>query len=127
MHNHWRANIDDLRARARDVITPTTRQAEQARSVAQCLSGVVGLAARRYSLEVTQRACADLALDPRAWETSLGNLPKGADGRVAAPVELIAAAARGFVPLAGVDCLRTALAFWASENDPAVWMSLSAA
>lgn len=125
--SHWRTDITDLRARARDVSTPTDRQALEARSIAQCMSGVIGLAVRRFSLEAVQHACAELARHTRAWETRLGDLPRGTDGRVTPLVELIAAAARGFFPLSGSDTLRSALAFWASESDPAVWMSLAQA
>lgn len=123
----WRTNIEDLRARARDVAMPTNRQAIEARTIAQCMSGVIGLATRRFTLEVTQAACAELARNARAWETRLGDLPRGIDGRVTPAVELIAAAARGFYPLAGSDALRAALSFWAAESDPAVWMSLAQA
>jgi hypothetical protein len=123
----WRTNIEDLRARALDVGMPTSRRSIEARTIAQCMSGVIGLATRRFTLEVTQAACAELARNVRAWETKLGDLPRGVDGRVPPVVELIAAAARGFYPLAGSDALRSALAFWASETDPAVWMSVALA
>jgi hypothetical protein len=125
--SHWRTDIDDLRTRAREVARPTSRQEVQARNIAQCLSGVIGLAARRFTLDGMQQACAELARNTKAWETSLRDLPRGTDGRVAPPVELIAAAARGFYPLSGSDAIRSALAFWASESDPAVWMSLAQA
>lgn len=121
----WRLDIEDLRARAHDVLTQTTPQALHARSAAQCLSGVVGLAARRFSLDVVQRACAELARHDRTWESTLGDLPRGTDGRVSEPVEMLAAAARGLYPLAGVVGVRAALAFWACERDAAVWMSIA--
>jgi hypothetical protein len=108
----WRLDIQDLRACAHDVLTNTSAQAMHARSVAQCLSGVVGLAARRFSLDVVQHACAELARHERSWETTLGDLPRGADGRVSEPIEMLAAAARGIYPLAGSRSVRSALAFW---------------
>ena len=120
----WRTDIEDLRARAQDVLTETTPQAIHARGVAQCMSGVIGLGARRYSLEAMQRACAELARHDRAWETTLGDLPRDVTGRVPEPVQMVAATIRGFYPLAGSEPLRAALAFWASERDPAVWMSI---
>lgn len=121
----WRIDIEDLRACAHDVMTHTTVQSIHARSVAQCLSGVMGLAVRRFSLDVVQSACAELARHKRSWETTLGDLPRGADGRVSEPVEMLAATCRGLYPLAGVQGVRSALAFWACERDPAVWRSLA--
>jgi len=121
----WRLDIEDLRACAHDVLTQTTNQAIHARSAAQCLSGVIGLAVRRFTLDVVQHACAELARNARSWETTLGDLPRGVDGRVCEVVEMIAAAARGLYPLAGAGSVRSALAFWACERDAAVWMSLA--
>jgi hypothetical protein len=125
LNETWRIDIEDLRAYAHDVHTQTTPQAIHARSVAQCLSGVIGLASRRYSLSEVQASCALLARHARTWETSLGDLPRGADGRVSELVEMIAAVARGMYPLAGARGVRSALAFWACERDAAVWMSLA--
>lgn len=125
LNEMWRNDIEDLRARAHDVLTHTTPQAIHARSVAQCLSGVVGLVSRRFSLEVAQSACAELARHERSWETTLGDLPRGVDGRVSEPIVMLAAVARGLYPLAGTDGVRAALAFWACERDPAVWASLA--
>ncbi len=123
---HWRNGItNEMRACAHDVLTQTTPQELHARSVAQCLSGVLGLVARRFSLGTMQRACAELAQHAPAWETKLGDLPRDVDGRVSVPVEMVAAAARGLYPLAGTRGIRAALAFWALERDPAVWMSLA--
>lgn len=66
-----------------------------------------------------QRACADLARHNAAWATSLGDLPRGIDGRTR-EVWFLAAAARGVLEVAGVANTRAALAFWATEDDPAV-------
>lgn len=126
MQSHRRTDTD-LRARARDVATPTTRQAIEARSIAQSMFGVIGLAVRQFSLDGMQRACADLAASSMPWETSRALLPRGPDGRVTPQVEFIAGAARGFHALAGSETLRSALAFWALESDPAVWMSFARA
>lgn len=125
LNESWRTDIEDLRALAHDVHTQITPQAIHARSVAQCLSGVIGLATRRHSLSAVQASCALLARHTRTWETSLGDLPRESDGRVSELVEMIAAVARGMYPMAGARTLRAALAFWACERDPAVWMSLT--
>lgn len=125
----WRADISDLRTRARTVTDPAPAPPTRMRSrhVAMCLSGIVGLAARRFSLERAQRACADLARADRAWETRLGDLPRALNGVVPEEVVLISAAARGLYAVAQPSEIRDALAFWAAESDPAVWMSLSEA
>lgn len=99
-------------------------QALTARSAARLLFGAVGLAATRYGVEAMQQACADLVCCDAAWETRFGTLPRASDGTVAEPLALIASMARGILPMAGTAHLRAALAFWASERDPAVWQQM---
>lgn len=124
-HVPYNPEISDLRERALSVMRPdVVASTMSARTAARCLSGVVGLAARRYSVSAMQRACGDLARFDAAWSHS--QLPAGPDGRVSELVEMIAVVARGILPLCGVDAMRAALAFWASESDPAVWTSVVA-
>ncbi len=126
MHStqNWKTEIADLRTRARAVTAPSSDVRMSARAVAACLSGVVALVARRWSVDVMQRACADIARFDAAWQTSFGSLPL-VDGRVAEAVEMIAVVARGILPLSSTDAMRAALAFWASESDPAEWQRVT--
>ncbi len=123
---HWKTAIDDLRASAQSVTAAPAADtgSMSARTTAACLTGIVGLVSRRFSVDVMQRACADLSR--HSCETSFRELPAGHDGVVPEPVQLIAVVARSLLPIAGVKNLRAALAFWASEDDPAVWQSLAA-
>ena len=125
---HWKTTIDDLRDRAQSVMTAPAADigSMSARTAAACLSGIVGLVSRRWGVDVMQRTCADLARHQPAWATSLGRLPTGHDGLLTEPIQLIAVVARSLLPLAGADRLRSALAFWASEDDPAVWNQVAA-
>ena len=124
---YWKDDIADLRGRAADVLLsdPSANTQMSARTAAACLSGIVGLVARRWTIDVMQRTCADLARSEMSWASSLGRLPH-VNGRVSEPTQLVAVVARSILPLAGVDHLRAALAFWASEDDPAVWNAVAA-
>jgi hypothetical protein len=122
---HWKSEIADLRTRARAVTAPSADVRMSARAAAACLSGVIALVSKRWSVDVMQRACAELVRHDAAWKTSFGNLPRGASGAVAEPVEMIAVVARGILPLACEDSMRAALAFWASESDPAEWQRVT--
>jgi hypothetical protein len=109
------------------MLVPSMPTQMTARTAAQCLSGVIALVCRRFSVDDMQRACADLVRWSRGWETSLGELPRDYRGRVPEQIELIAVVARGLYSLAGVENLQAALSFWATETDPVVWMSLNSA
>lgn len=123
----WNREISDLRERAVAVMRPDCAPAAMsARQAARCLSGVVALIVRQWSVGDMQRACAELVRHEPAWRTSFGQLPTGDDGAVAEPVVLLAVVARGVLSLAGADNTRDALAFWASESDPAVWTLVTA-
>jgi len=119
----WKRDCPGLRALARDVADRSLDASERlsAHVTAQALFGAVGLAAARHGVDAMQRACADLVRCESAWTTKFGNLPRDHAGQVSEPMALIASMARGLLPLAGVDRLRAALAFWAVEDDPAVW------
>ncbi len=98
---------------------PTQRAEISARAAARCLSGVVQLVSLEHGVEVMQRACADLATRPEAWKI------KG-PGEVGAATWTIAVIARGITPLCGDAAMISALAWWASETDPAEWQSVAA-
>lgn len=122
---NWKSEIADLRVRARAVTAPSADVRMSARAAAACLSGVIALVSKRWSVDAMQRACADLARHEPAWESSFGRLPHGPNGAVTEPVEMIAVVARGILPLASEDSMRAALAFWASESDPAEWQRVA--
>jgi hypothetical protein len=122
---HWKTEIADLRARAAAVATNGAEPRMSARAAARCLSGVVSHVARQWSRDVMQRACAEIVRCDPAWQTSFRVLPR-VDGDLVQAIELITVIARGILPLAGVESMRCALAFWATEEDPAVWQSVVA-
>lgn len=124
---HWKTDIADLKSRAADVhVQPHASDRMSARAAAACLQGIFGLVTRRWNLEIAQRTCAELVRYEPSWESSFGQLPDQ-NGYVSEPTQLIAAVARSLLPICGTARLRAALSFWASEDDPAVWQSLSAA
>ena len=123
---YWKDKIDDLRNRALSVTSaPVETGIMSARTAAACLSGIVGLVARRWTTDEMQRTCAELARFEPAWTSSLGRLPH-TNGLVSEQTTLVAVVGRSLFPLAGADNLRAALAFWASEDDPAAWQSIAA-
>lgn len=124
----WKTDIEDLLGRARSVTSAPASSAGSmsARTAAACLSGIVSLVSRRWSVDVMQHTCAEIVRFAPAWDTSFGQLPTGHDGVVAETVQLIAVVARSLLPLAGAQNLRDALAFWAIETDPAVWNQIAA-
>lgn len=94
------------------------------RAVARCLSGVVTLVCRTSTVYAMQRACAELVRDEQAWQSGLAVLPR-VNGRVDPVLEQIAVVARGILPSAGEEAMKSALSFWATESDPAVWQRVS--
>jgi len=121
---YWRDDITDLHARASAVVAaPAAVERMSARTAARCLSGIVGLIARRWTADEMQYVCAELVRYDRAWLTSLSVLPSS-HGRVSEPMQLLAVVARGLLPIAGVENLRAAVSYWASETDPAQWQAL---
>lgn len=124
---YWKDAIDDLRSRAQSVTSaPADGTGSMSpRTAAACLSGIVGLIARRWTTDEMQRTCADLVRFDPAWATSFGRLPHK-NGIVSEQIMLVAVVARSLFPLAGAENLRAALAFWASEDDPAAWQSIAA-
>lgn len=95
-----------------------------AREIARVLSGVTSIVARKHGVEEMQRVCAELVLDRAAWQSRLAVLPRKTDGYIDPELEMIATVARGLLHCSSVEAVRSALAFWASERDPAVWQSV---
>lgn len=126
-NTYWKDDITDLKSRAQAVLTaPATKDLVSPRAAAACLSGIVGLVSRRFSLDVAQRTCAELVRSERSWETSFGALPHQ-NGYYSEATQLIACVARSLLPICGAANLRAALAFWASEDDVSVWQNVAAA
>lgn len=128
---HWKTDISDLRNRASAVIdAPSDQMRMSARTVARCLSGVIGLVARRWSVDTMQRACAGIARHEPAWQTAFGALPRELTcentGSVHPATEMIAVVACGILPLTTPEAMRAALSFWATESDVAVWRAVVA-
>lgn len=130
MANHLDTSANaDLHARAQLVTMLTSYEAQvglSARQVARCMSGVVALIARQVGAYAMQRACAELVRDPRAWATGLCELPRRPDGQVDLSIDQLAAVARGLLAVCSEDTMKSALAFWAIESDPAVWQRVAA-
>ena len=122
---HWKTTIDDLRNCAEAVRTAPANCGMSARTAAACLSGIIALVSRRFGVDVMQHTCAELVRCAQAWP-ELGYVPSNYDGRVSEPVQLIAVVARSLLPIAGAENVRAALAFWASEDDPAIWQAVAA-
>jgi hypothetical protein len=116
---YWRDEITDLRNQAAAVlVAPVSDGRVSARQAAAILSGICSLVSRRWTVDTMQRACAALA---RMKPFTFAVLPADVNGVPSDPVQLVAVVARSILPMAGEANLRAALAFWASEEDPAVW------
>jgi hypothetical protein len=118
-------NYTDIRNLGRAVNDRSPHQALSARSAARLLFGTVGFAVAKFGLDRTQEACADLVANDLVWRTKFCRLPRIYDGAVGELTALIAGAAAGILPMAGAENLRAALAFWATERDPAVWRQMT--
>ena len=123
----WKSEIADIRRLARLVSDTSADQQMSARGAACCLYGAVSLVASRHGVDAMQRSCADIVRCDAAWASNFGTLPRAMDGSVPETIRMIATLARGVLPMAGVARTRAALAFWAVEDDPAVWQLVAAA
>lgn len=125
---HWKDDIADLKNRAAAVLAaPDDSARMSARTAAAVLAGICGLISRRWTQDHMQRTCAELVRFDDAWISSFRILPVDPKSRlVTEATQLLSAVARALIPLAGVDNLRAALSFWASEDDPAVWTTIAA-
>lgn len=123
----------EVLALASDVMAcvPTPARATlTARMAARILTGVAAVLsrARRGGQESMRAAFYALAAHAPAWssESPLHALPT-VDGYADPDVVLIAAVASGMVPDFGLHNVRAAVAFWATETDPAIWQHVAAA
>jgi len=121
--------IDDLLALSADVMSsgPVTTHALTAREAARALVGVVGWVSRQTDVLTMQEAMAALARHTPAWEHNFASFPIRHDGLVDRNVALIACVCSGLVRLFGARSLRSAVAFWATETDAAVWQTVAEA
>lgn len=118
-------DLTKLRSRAAAVLeTEVAEPTLSARAAARCISGAVRLLGIQHGETVMRRACADLAGSDRAWSTSLLWLPHDRDHAPSTLVFVLAAVARGILPMAGVENMRAALSFWAYE-DAAAWQQVA--
>lgn len=121
----WKNKIDDLRDLASSVlVADDAKERLSARTTARCLLGIVSLISRRWTPDIMQHTCAALVRDELVWETSFGRVPLEPNGIPSEPTQLISVVARSLLPIAGPDNLRSALSFWATEDDPGVWTSV---
>lgn len=103
--------LHELRAKARDVTEPRPEQAT-ARAAARRLAAAVSAVSAAHGLVAMREACAALARGDAA------------NPRIAAVLDRAMALVRVQF---GEAATRAALAFWASEVDPAVWRDVVAA
>lgn len=112
--------LELLRARARAVTEPAVFSDQTYSVTARHVAGQLGMVVRRvanaYGVNEMRAACAWLA--GRAWP----NMEMGCPRR-----DPIMAIAKALADSAGQVNVRDALAFWASETDPAVWQGVVAA
>lgn len=125
-------DLDDLLALSADVMSSapaTTKPVMTAREAARAIVGITGWVSRRSGQNAMQKAMADIARHVDAWRPAspFHSLPTRYDGRVDENVVLISCVISSLVPLFGLGPLRAAVAFWATENDPAIWQSIAEA
>lgn len=114
---HLHPDISDLTARAALVWDITT----DAGAAAARLFGVVRAACRDHGMEAVRQGCSLLARSDGAWRPPLVTLPYHDHPGVDESVRRIASFAAGLLNLHGAEAVRAALAFWATEEDPARW------
>jgi len=102
--------LHDLHRRA-DAVTLPSAGPFCARTAARLLSGTHFLTSA-WGPPAMQAACARLAQGEITQTDEL-------------PISILSAAVRGLLLVFSVEHVRAALAFWASENDPAVWRAVT--
>lgn len=121
--------MDTLTAMAGDVMASVASPLaiRTARDATRALVGVAGWVSRKTSLPVMRRAMGTLALYAPAWDpiSPLRALPV-VNGYCDEHVVLIASVASTLVPFFGASSIRAAMAFWATEDDAAVWQAIAA-
>lgn len=102
-----------------------------ARQAARVLVGVSGWLSRklRGGLPAMQATFYELVTYEPAWDPAhpLIHLPMRGDGLVDENVALLAVVASGLIPDFGLENVRCAIAFWATESDPQIWRDVAAA
>lgn len=116
---------DDLLALACDVPTsaPCQREHGSARDAARAIAGLVSWVANRVGVVRMQEVMAELARHVDAWRPGnfMRDLPTGYNGMVDEHVALVAVVTSSLVHAYTPASLRSAMAFWATERDPAQW------
>lgn len=115
MQHH--SDISDLTERAALVWDVTN----DAGAAVSRLFGVIRSASNAHGMEIVQQACSLIARSDAAWRPPLTNLPSHDHQGVAAAIRSIATFATGMLNTSGPEAVRAALAFWATERDPARW------
>lgn len=77
-------------------------------------------------IDDVQAACALLARSDEAWRPPLVTLPDHPSQGVTMLIRRIASFATGILNRHGPEAVRAALAFWATERDPARWQIVMA-
>lgn len=122
---HWKTQAADLHRLAQSVHdVPVGTERMSARTCARCLSGIVSLVSRRWSVDLMQATCAELVRHDDAWGTTMVSLPVGERGESTEATQLIAVVARALIPVAGAANVRAALSFWATEDSPTAWTAI---
>jgi hypothetical protein len=125
---HKHDDRDDLLALASDVTSslPCAYRQGNARDAARALAGLAGWVANRTSVVRMQECMSALVRHPGAWRHGavMRDLPVQYNGLVDEHVALVAVVASSLAPAFGVVNLRSAMAFWATERDPAAWQAL---
>ena len=125
---HKNDDRDDLLALASDVAAslPCAYRQGNARDAARALAGLASWIANRTSVERMRQCMAALVRHPAAWRHTalMRDLPTQYDGFVDEWVALLAVVSSSLAPAFGVVNLRSAMAFWATERDPAQWQAL---
>jgi hypothetical protein len=123
--HHKNNELADLIALAADVDMSAPCGAGaylSAREAARALAGVASWVASRTSVRDMHEVMMSLARYVDAWRgpSYLAKLP-AVNGYVNEHVALVAVVASSLVSLFGPRNLRAAVAYWASERDPASW------
>lgn len=124
--------LDDLLALGADVLTsaPCARQVPYSpRDAARSLVGVVSWIQRKVGVPGMQSALAKLVRHTDAWrpDVQFRDLPVESDGTVDEYVAMVAVFASGLLHIFAPATLRSAMAFWATERDVAVWREVCSA
>lgn len=118
---------EDLCALASDVLTsgPCNHAQGTARDAARSLAGVVSWIANRGGAIRMQEALACLVRHQAAWEAPfMRSLPAQPSGFVDEHVALLAVVVSTWLHSHRPQDLRAAMAWWATENDPAAWQAV---